>query len=73
VKATGKGKGVNIRIGEKDLTDLKVRAREEGLPYQTPRFERPSKVSCRQARRALLKSILSLAVGRGRTDNPVVG
>jgi len=35
VKATRKGKTINIRISEKDLTDLKVRAREEGLPYQT--------------------------------------
>ena len=30
-----KDKRINIRISEKDLTGLKVRAREEGIPYQT--------------------------------------
>ena len=30
-----KDKRINIRISEKDLTDLKIKAREEGLPYQT--------------------------------------
>lgn len=30
-----KDKRVNIRISEKDLADIKKRALEEGLPYQT--------------------------------------
>ena len=31
----GSTRRINIRISEKDLTDLKIKAREEGLPYQT--------------------------------------
>ncbi len=30
-----KDRRVNIRLSEKDLVGLKLRAREEGLPYQT--------------------------------------
>jgi predicted DNA binding CopG/RHH family protein len=30
-----KDKRINIRISENDLTGLKIRAREEGIPYQT--------------------------------------
>ena len=30
-----KDKRINIRITDNDLTGLKVRAREEGIPYQT--------------------------------------
>ena len=30
-----KDKRINIRISDNDLTGLKVRAREEGIPYQT--------------------------------------
>jgi len=30
-----KNKRVNIRISERDMTELKKRAVEEGLPYQT--------------------------------------
>ena len=30
-----KDKRINIRISDNDLTGLKVKAREEGIPYQT--------------------------------------
>ncbi len=30
-----KDKRINIRISDSDLTGLKVKAREEGIPYQT--------------------------------------
>ncbi len=30
-----KNKRINIRISEKDLNGIKLRAREEGIPYQT--------------------------------------
>lgn len=30
-----KDKRMNIRISERDLTNLKIKAMEEGLPYQT--------------------------------------
>jgi len=30
-----KNKRINIRISEKDLTNLKARSLEEGIPYQT--------------------------------------
>jgi predicted DNA binding CopG/RHH family protein len=30
-----KDKRINIRLSENDLTGLKVKAREEGIPYQT--------------------------------------
>ena len=30
-----KDKRVNIRLSEKDLEDIKIRALEEGIPYQT--------------------------------------
>ena len=30
-----KNKRVNIRLAEKDLEEIKVRALEEGIPYQT--------------------------------------
>ena len=31
----GKDQRMNIRISSKDMSRLKVRAREEGIPYQT--------------------------------------
>ena len=31
----GKDRRMNIRLSSRDLTSLKVRAREEGIPYQT--------------------------------------
>jgi len=34
-KTLRKDKRMNIRISERDLKNLKVRALEEGLPYQT--------------------------------------
>lgn len=30
-----KNKRINVRISEKDLDGLKIKAREEGIPYQT--------------------------------------
>ena len=30
-----KDKRINIRISDNDLTGLKIKAREEGIPYQT--------------------------------------
>ena len=30
-----KDQRVNIRLSEKDLEDIKIRALEEGIPYQT--------------------------------------
>jgi len=30
-----KDKRVNIRLSEKDLADLKIRAMQDGIPYQT--------------------------------------
>ena len=30
-----KNKHVNIRLSEKDLEEIKIRALEEGIPYQT--------------------------------------
>ncbi len=30
-----KNKRVNVRLSEKDLEDIKIRALEEGVPYQT--------------------------------------
>lgn len=36
VEATyGKDQRMNIRISSRDMNSLKVRAREEGIPYQT--------------------------------------
>ncbi|MCA0388208.1 MAG: antitoxin [Bacteroidetes bacterium] len=32
---TRKNKRINIRLSEKDISLLKIRALEEGLPYQT--------------------------------------
>jgi len=32
---TRKNKRINIRLSEKDISMLKIRALEEGLPYQT--------------------------------------
>jgi predicted DNA binding CopG/RHH family protein len=32
---TSKEKRVNIRLSAKDLEDIKIRAMEEGIPYQT--------------------------------------
>jgi predicted DNA binding CopG/RHH family protein len=34
-RTISKNKRVNIRLSEKDLEDIKVRAIEEGIPYQT--------------------------------------
>lgn len=34
-KTLGKNKRVNIRLSENDLEEIKVRALEEGIPYQT--------------------------------------
>ena len=34
-RTLGKSKRVNIRLSEKDLEEIKVRALEEGIPYQT--------------------------------------
>ena len=31
----GKDQRMNIRISSRDMSSLKVRAREEGIPYQT--------------------------------------
>ena len=31
----GKDQRMNIRISSRDMSNLKVRAREEGMPYQT--------------------------------------
>jgi len=30
-----KNKRINLRISEKDLNDIKIKALEEGIPYQT--------------------------------------
>jgi len=34
-KTLSKNKRVNIRLSEKDLEEIKIRALEEGIPYQT--------------------------------------
>jgi predicted DNA binding CopG/RHH family protein len=34
-RTLSKNKRVNIRLSEKDLEEIKVRALEEGIPYQT--------------------------------------
>jgi predicted DNA binding CopG/RHH family protein len=34
-KTLNKNKRVNIRLSEKDLEEIKIRALEEGIPYQT--------------------------------------
>lgn len=34
-QTTVKDQRINIRISRKDMDDLKVRAMEEGMPYQT--------------------------------------
>jgi predicted DNA binding CopG/RHH family protein len=34
-KSLSKNKRVNIRLSEKDLEEIKIRALEEGIPYQT--------------------------------------